>query len=206
MLPQFLRLLPCVRDFLEQNSGMWGVKVVTAMMQMPERYMHGIRISHFIEPQNSTLVPQSYVEDFIRNEDLIPMTDDGTLKAIDREKARLEGFQAKAVSDGHDCSSAIKQIEALDAYIRQTTRQGRTINNFSSAETREYRRHYMGVKRLLAKSEKECPEAGAFIKAHLIMGVYFFWSEEELTAKHIKLLEAGEEILRSDCLIGDTRC
>jgi hypothetical protein len=206
MNPDLLRPVPHISGYLKANCEMWGVKIVLALIQMPDQMVHCIALSHHLEPEESKSVPAGKVDRLIRDLDKIPMTDDKTLREVDRQINRLIGIKAEKLKLEQDCSDLDAELDALVSYRKQTTRPGGAIRHFYSVEQKEYQRHRAAVSRLLEKAKKECPEAYHYIKSHLLTGTWFFWSSDELTPRKISLLSHSCENGYFSLPEGHARC
>lgn len=180
MITNSLKQMPRIAGFFDANCEMWGVRVITALIQMPDKNVHCIALSHQVEPAENRYLGPHGAEKLIQNLEKLPMTDVKTLREVDRELNRLISIKAELKSAGQDFSEQDREIEQLIKYRKECTRPNGTIKDFFCVENREYQRHRSAIKRLLDKAKKECPEAYYYVKSHLQMGIYFYWSSEKL--------------------------
>jgi hypothetical protein len=180
MLPVNLKPLPRIHSFFEANCAMWGVRVILALIEMPDRMVHCIALSHQIEPVENEVLGEKGADYLIQNLEKIPMTDVRALKQVDKELNRQLKIKAERMHLGLDVSAQDEAIFHLIRYRKETTRPNGSIRDFFSVEMKEYQRHRAAITRLMNKARRECPEAHYYVKAHLLSGIYFYWSSKEL--------------------------
>jgi hypothetical protein len=180
MLPANLKPLPRISSFLETNCEMWGVRVVLALIEMPDSMVHCIALSHQIEPVESDVLGEKGTDYLIQNLEKIPMTDFRTLKDVDKELNRQIKIKAERMNLGLKVTAQNRLIKQLICYRKETTRPNGSIRDFYSVEMKEYQRHRSAISRLLNKAKLECPEAYYYVKTHLMSGIYFYWSSKSL--------------------------
>jgi len=166
---------PHVNAFLEKHSKRWGVKIIRVLLAAPDEPVQALKLTHLIDPPAYEKLSFVQAERLLNRTEDIPQTDGITLKQVNDEMNRLIKVKAHMMEAGISTDTEDFIIEMLAAYHRETTRPNGTIKNFRTANEREYQRHQAAIKRLLSKAKKECPEAYAYITAHLKTGLYFKW-------------------------------
>jgi hypothetical protein len=183
MTSQPLKLLPLISRFLEDSCEMWGVRIIRALMKMPDQPVHCNALSILIEPADANLLSPDALNFLLQNQEKIPLTDEKALHEVRQELSRLTAIKAEKRHQDLDFSAQKREIEQLNKYLRECTRPNGDIKAFYSTEQKEYQRHRIAVKRMLDKAKRKCPTAYRYIKAHLQTGVNFFWSSEELNQR-----------------------
>lgn len=187
MLVQRLKPMPRISRFFEDNCEMWGARVIGALRALPDRMVHSIELCHYLEPpEENGEFPFDRVDYLINHQSVIPRTDDKALREVDKEMVRLVGIKAERQNRGLDISEVERDLQMLSDYRRENTRPNGRIRNFGDETTKTYQRHMTAIRRLLEKAKAECPEAYYYVKAHLLTGIYFFWSSEDLSANQDK--------------------
>ena len=149
--------------------------------------VHSIELCHYLEPpEESREYPFDRADYLINHQSVIPRTDDKALREVDKEIVRLIAIKAERQSEGLDVSDIERDLQMLSDYRRENTRPNGRIRNFGDDATKTYQRHMIGIRRLMEKARQECPEAYYYVKAHLLTGIYFFWSSEDLSANKDK--------------------
>jgi hypothetical protein len=187
MLINRLKPKPCISRFFDNNCGMWGAQVIGVLRAFPDKMIHSIELSHYVEPPEGCIECNPDQADYlVRYESAIPMTDDRTLRQIDAEIIRLVSIKAEKQNLGLDVSDLEAELEMLQDYHRQCTRPNGKIRSFRTGSFQAYQRHMSGIRRLLIKAKAECPEAYYYVKAHLLTGINFCWSSQDLSANKVK--------------------
>jgi len=157
-----------------------GSKLLACLANHPDTDLYATVLE--LSLQNA--VPAREAENLRYHLAPIKMTDEATLRAIDKRMNRLILVEASSRSLGADTSGSLKpqdeastqELNALIAYRKECTLPTGQIKCFNDDDTKAYWRQRNAIRRLLLKAEKDGHhEAVAYIKAHLKMGKIFRW-------------------------------
>jgi hypothetical protein len=162
--------------------GLEGSKILALLIRHPNRPI----FSTVLEIALSTDLSVDEVEASIYHPSAIPMTDERTLKEIDKRLLRLNQLKAQYLSEtGADLSDTRAgfseknaesspydaEIKELIRYRQDCARPNGAPKSFPDEYRRAYRRHAAAIRRLLAKADHDGHhEAVAIVKRTLKLG------------------------------------
>jgi hypothetical protein len=156
-----------------------GTKVLNVLMQYPNTPIY----SSVLETALQMSIPLPEAQASIYHLAPVKMTDETTLKAVQKRLNQLIAQKANTPSHHHSVTSSPHhlvtiqdEICALTQYIKETTLPTGGIKCFHDEDRAAYRRQSAAIRRLLAQAEKDGHhEAVAYIKHHLFQGKQMRW-------------------------------
>jgi len=155
--------------------GLEGSKILALLIRHPNRPI----FSTVLELALSTNLSVDEAEASIYHPSAIPMTDERSLREIDKRLLRLNQLKAQYLSDtragfsenGAESSPYDAEIKELIRYRLDCTRPNGAPKSFPDEYRRAYRRHAAAIRRLLVKAEHDGHhEAVAIVKRTLKLG------------------------------------
>ena len=159
----------CVTNLINHYPDWEGAKVLQLLTQQANTDIYATVVELCLESTLSPLEAQNLRYHLAP----IKMTDEDTLRAVDKRLNALVAMKAETGSTDFD-----SEINALIAYRKETTLPTGTIKCFNDEDTKAFRRQASAIRRLLAQATKDGHhEAVAIIKANLKKGKIMRWED-----------------------------
>ncbi len=162
----------CVTNLINHYPDWEGAKVLQLLVLHPDTDIYATVVELCLE----STIPPLEAQNLRYHLAPIKMTDEDTLRAIDKRLNQLIAQKANTPPHHHFITSSPHhsidaEIAALTAYRKETTLPTGGIKCFNDEDTKAYRRQSAAISRLLAQATKDGHhEAVAIVKANLKKG------------------------------------
>jgi len=158
-----------VKDLINHYPDWEGAKVLQLLTQHPDTDIYATVVELCLE----STIPPLEAQNLRYHLAPIKMTDEDTLRAVDKRLNALIAMKAESGSIDFD-----SEINALIAYRRETTLPTGGIKCFNDEDTKAFRRQSAAIRRLLIQATKDGHhEAVSIIKANLKKGKVMRWED-----------------------------
>jgi len=159
----------CVTNLINHYPDWEGAKVLQLLTQHPDTDIYATVVELCLE----STIPPLEAQNLRYHLAPIKMTDEDTLRAVDKRLNALIAMKAESGSIDFD-----SEINALIAYRRETTLPTGGIKCFNDEDTKAFRRQSAAIRRLLAQATKDGHhEAVAIVKSNLKKGKIMRWEK-----------------------------
>jgi len=158
-----------VKDLINHYPDWEGAKVLQLLIQHPDTDIYATVVELCLQ----STIPPLEAQNLRYHLAPIKMTDEDTLRAVDKRLNALIAMKAESGSIDFD-----SEINALIAYRRETTLPTGGIKCFNDEDTKAFRRQSAAIRRLLAQATKDGHhEAVAIVKSNLKKGKIMRWEK-----------------------------
>jgi len=168
------------KELIDEYPDWEGSQILNFLMHHPNQPIY----STVLETSLRRQIPPNEAQKTLYHLAPIRMTDDATLRAVDKRLVKLLQIQAAIKTSDtptqqHPSTTELEEeIRSLIEYRKETTLPTGGIKCFHDEDRAAYRRQSAAIRRLLTKATKDGHhEAVAYIKFHLKQGKQMRWEE-----------------------------